>query len=635
VGGLKRRIAAGMARPGTSGLLPRELHEAILSTTRDLMAKQGQVFTEQIRPELGRAGIHILTWDEVTAPERSRLDEIFRTRVFPILTPLAIDPSHPFPHLSARSLNLIVQEKNPQTGVRLFARVKVPDVLPRFFPLDDDRFVPLEDILQSHTDEIFGMPVLHSTICRVTRDEDVEVEEDDAESILFAMENEVQTRRRPGRPPVRLELAEGTEPVLLDFLVRELGITKQETFFVQGPLDLRGLFAIADVDRDDLKYPRFVPKTNPQLAEVEAARPADLFTALRKRDVLLHHPYDSFATSVQQFIAQAAADPQVKLIRQTLYRTSGDSPIVDSLIEAALSGKEVLALIEIKARFDEAANIRWARKLERAGVHVVYGVMGFKTHCKLSLVIREEENGNLRRYCHIGTGNYNPKTARLYEDMGLLTSNDAIGRDVHNLFNSLSSSTVTVGATYEKLLVSPQGIRNGLLASIEREIAHHQAGTPGRIRIKVNSIVDEQTMEALYLASQAGVQVDLWVRGICALRAGIPGLSENIRVRSILGRFLEHSRLFWFDNAGRPEVRIGSSDLMHRNLDRRVEVLVQLDQDAHIQQVGHLFDLAFDESVASWWLTPEGWVQKTEDAGGRPLTDMQQHLITEMSARTR
>jgi len=633
VGGLKRRIEAGMAQPGTSGLLPRELHEAILSTSRDLMSIQGRVFTDQIRPELAHAGIYILHWSELTDVERERLDELFHDRIYPILTPLAIDPSHPFPHLSARSLNLIVQEQNPQTGVKLFARVKVPDVLPRFYRVSQNRFVPLEDILVSHQDEIFGMTVLHSTICRVTRDEDVEVEEDDAENILFALEKEISDRRRPGRPPVRLELSQDTAPVLLDFLVRELDITMQEAFFIDGPVDLRGLFAIAEVDRDDLKYPGFLPKTNPQLSERETSRPANLFAVMKKRDVLLHHPYDSFSTSVQRFLEQAAADPQVKLIRQTLYRTSGDSPIVDALVEAAQAGKEVLALIEIKARFDEQANIRWARKLERAGVHVVYGVVGFKTHCKLCLVIREEENGVLRRYCHIGTGNYNPKTARMYEDMGLLTSDPAITGDVHQLFNSLASATVTAGTTYHHLLVSPHGIRNGLLRFIDREIALHQSGVPGRIRIKVNSIVDEAMMDALYRASQAGVPVDLWVRGICALRAGIPGVSENIRVRSILGRFLEHSRLFWFDNGGRPRVGLGSADMMHRNLDRRVEVVVQIGTEEHIQHIGHLFDLAFDERVASWWLTPDGWVQRTVDANGTPLVDLQQYLIAEMAMR--
>jgi polyphosphate kinase len=634
VGGLKRRIAAGVAQPGTSGLLPRELHEAILSTTRDMTAEQGRVFTEEIRPELGAAGIHILHWAELTDAERVRLDDLFRDRIFPILNPLAVDPSHPFPYVSGRSLNLAIQLRNPQTRQRLFARVKVPNVLPRFYKVSEDRFVPLEDIITSHLGDIFvGMTVLRSTMFRVMRNEDVEVEEDDAENLLFALEKELEGRRI-GRPPVRLEIEEGTAPELLDLLVHELGITQQEVFMVRGPVDLTGLFAIADVDREDLKYPGFLPKTNPQLAQVETARPADLFAALKKGDVLLHHPYDSFATSVQRFIEQAAADPQVKLIRQTLYRTSGDSPIVDALIEAARAGKEVLALVEIKARFDERANIGWARKLEKSGVHVVYGMIGLKTHCKLSEVIREEGKV-LRRYCHIGTGNYNPKTARLYEDMGLLTANPVITDDVHRLFNNLAAANTVTGMTYRRLLVSPHGIRAGLIEMIDHEIALQRSGTPGRVRIKVNSIVDEQTMDALYRASQAGVQVDLWVRGICAVRAGIPGLSENIRVRSILGRFLEHSRLFWFDNGGHPQVGIGSADLMHRNLDRRVEVVIKLTNDSHIAQIGHLFDLAFDEAVASWWLTPTGWDQRTTGSDGQPLIDIQQHLITEMAARQR
>ncbi|MDR0416927.1 MAG: RNA degradosome polyphosphate kinase [Propionibacteriaceae bacterium] len=634
VGGLKRRIAAGVAQPGTSGLRPRELHEAILSTTRDLTTEQGRLFSEEIRPELASAGIHILHWGELTDAERDRLDALFRDRIFPILNPLAVDPSHPFPYVSGRSLNLAVQLRNLQTRQLLFARVKVPTGLPRFYSVSEDRFVPLEDIITSHLGEIFpGMTVVRSAMFRVTRNEDVEVEEDDAENLLFALEKELEGRR-VGRPPVRLEVEEGIAPQLLDLLVHELDVTQQEVFFVLGPLDLTGLFAIADADREDLQYPGFLPKTNPQLAEVETARPADLFAALKRGDVLLHHPYDSFATSVQRFIEQAAADPQVKGIRQTLYRTSGDSPIVDALIEAARAGKEVLALVEIKARFDERANIGWARKLENAGVHVVYGIVGLKTHCKLSEVIREEGRV-LKRYCHIGTGNYNPKTARLYEDMGLLTANSVITDDVHRLFNILASANTTTAMTYRRLLVSPHGIRTGLLEMIEREIELQQAGTPGRVRIKVNSIVDEQTMEALYRASQAGVQVELWVRGICAVRAGIPGLSENIRVRSILGRFLEHSRLFWFDNGGRPQVAIGSADLMHRNLDRRVEVMVKLTHEQHIAQIGHLFDLAFDDKVASWWLTPTGWEQRTVDDEGRPLIDIQEHLIAEMAARQR
>ncbi|MDR2973117.1 MAG: RNA degradosome polyphosphate kinase [Propionibacteriaceae bacterium] len=624
VAGLKRRIDAGLAQRGISGLLPRELHEAILSTARDLSHEQSRVFHEEIIPELAERGIRLLRWCDLMETEQQRLSDLFRERIFPILTPLAVDPSHPFPYISGLSLNLAVQLRNPETGTRLFARIKVPNVLPRFFQVTDGRFVPLEDIIAQHLDTIFtGMEVIKHVTFRVTRNEDVEVEEDDAENILFALETEL-LRRKVGRPPVRLEVEESIDPELLDILSSELDVTTAETFFLPAPLDLTGLFPIADLDREELKYPDFLPRTNPQLAEVETSQPADLFSAVKKRDVLLHHPYDSFATSVQRFIEQAAADPQVLAIKQTLYRTSGDSPIVDALVEAARGGKQVLALVEIKARFDEQANIAWARMLEKAGVHVVYGLVGLKTHCKLSLVIRDEGEV-LRRYCHIGTGNYNPKTARMYEDMGLMTSNPVITDDVARLFNHLSG--MTAESHYRRLLVSPFGIRNGLLEMIQHEIDLQRSGVPGRIRIKVNSIVDEATMDALYRASQAGVKVDLWVRGICAIKAGVPGLSENIRVRSILGRFLEHSRLFWFDNGGDPMVGIGSADLMHRNLDRRVEVLVKLTNPAHVAEIGSLFDLAFDEHTGSWWLTPDGWQQRTAAADGTTLTDLQEHLI--------
>jgi len=630
VAGLKRRMSAGLAQRGTSGLLPRELHEAILSTSRDLVAEQTRVFMDEVLPELAQEGILIVRWPDLTQSEKQRLSELFQDRIYPILTPLAVDPSHPFPYISGLSLNLAVQLRNPETGGRLFARIKVPNVLPRFLQITEGRFVPLEDVIAHHLDAIFtGMEILQSITFRVTRNEDVEVEEDDAENILFALEKEL-LRRKVGRPPVRLEVEETINTELLDILASELDVTTQETFFIRGPLDLTGLFSIADVDREDLKYHSFLPRTNPQLSEVETSRPADLFAALKRRDVLLHHPYDSFATSVQRFIEQAGADPQVLAIKQTLYRTSGDSPIVDALIEAARAGKQVLALVEIKARFDEQANIAWARKLEQAGVHVVYGLVGLKTHCKLSLVIRDEGDC-LRRYCHIGTGNYNPKTARLYEDVGLLTANPVITDDVARLFNHLSG--MTAESHYRRLLVSPFGIRNGLLEKIENEIALQQSGVPGRIRIKVNSIVDEATMDALYRASQAGVTVDLWVRGICAMKAGVPGLSDNIRIRSTLGRFLEHSRLFWFDNGGSPQVGIGSADLMHRNLDRRVEALVQLSNEAHIAQIDALFTMAFADSTASWWLTEDGWIQKTVDDAGNPLTDLQEYLISATATR--
>jgi polyphosphate kinase len=631
VAGLKRRIAAGVAVPTVSGMMPREVHLAILNRTRELVNEQAQVFQEDIRPSLAKEGIEILRWDELTAPEKDRMDELFAERIFPVLTPLAVDPSHPFPYISGLSINLAVLVRNPETGIRQFARVKVPTMLSRFIPLAEGRYVALEDVIAHHLDQLFsGMEVVGHHTFRVTRNEDVEVEEDDAENLLLALEKEI-LRRRVGRPPVRLEVEDDMDLKMLELLISELDISAREVFHVPGPLDLSGLFSLADIDRAELKYPAYLPSTHPHLAEVETAKPADMFAALKQRDVLLHHPYDSFATSVQRFIEQAADDPHVLAIKQTLYRTSGDSPIIDALIEAAEAGKQVLALVEIKARFDEQANIAWARRLEQHGCHVVYGVLGLKTHCKLSMVVREEADG-LRRYAHIGTGNYNPKTARLYEDIGLLTANPIVTDDIGRLFNHLSG--MTQETQYKRLLVAPHGIRTGLINRINQEIANHANGKPAGIKIKVNSIVDEATSDALYRASRAGVPADLWVRGICTIRPGVPGLSENIRVRSILGRFLEHSRLFWFANDGSPSVGIGSADLMHRNLDRRVEVLVSITNPAHIAEIGELFDIAFDEGTASWQLQPDGtWIPHTADAGGEPLLDMQEYLINASSRR--
>ncbi|MCW2824789.1 MAG: degradosome polyphosphate kinase, partial [Aeromicrobium sp.] len=458
---------------------------------------------------------------------------------------------------------------------------------------------------------------------RVTRNEDLEVEEDDAENLLKALEKEL-LRRKFG-PPVRLEVEESIDPGVLDLLVSELGVRPDEVIRLRGPLDLRSLNEIADLDRPELSYEPFIPGTHLHLAEVETSEPADLFSALRKRDVLVHHPYDSFATSVQRFIEQAAADPHVLAIKQTLYRTSGDSPIIDSLIDAARAGKQVLVLVEIKARFDEQANIRWARKLERAGCHVVYGLVGLKTHCKLALVVRDEPDG-LRRYAHIGTGNYNPKTARLYEDFGLLTADPAITHDLTDLFNNLSGFAQDF--SYQRLMVAPAGLRDGILERIDTEIAHHRAGRPAGIRLKVNSLVDEAIIDKLYEASRAGVEVDLVIRGICTLRPGVAGLSDNIRVHSILGRFLEHSRVYWFAGGGEAEAWIGSADLMHRNLDRRVEVLARMPSASHTEALGDLLATAADPDTTSWRLGPDGtW---TRHIGS---TDLQAQLIARARSR--
>ena len=624
VAGLKRRIHAGVAVTAITGARPGELHASILERTAELVAEQSRLFQQEIRPQLRAEGIEILTWDELTAAEKDRMRTLFGERIFPVLTPLAVDPSHPFPYISGLSVNLAVLLRNPATGASQFARVKVPTNLSRFVKLAEGRFVPLEEIISRHLGQLFaGMEVLDHATFRVTRNEDIEVEEDDAENLLYALEKEL-LRRKVGRPPVRLEVEDDIDETMLATIISELDVAPGEVFHLPTPLDLTGLFALEDSRREDLKYPGFLPITHPDLAEVESASPADMFKALKRRDVLVQHPYDSFATSVQRFIEQAAADPAVLAIKQTLYRTSGDSPIVDALIEAAQAGKQVLAVVEIKARFDEQNNISWARQLEQAGVHVVYGMVGLKTHCKLSLVVREE-SGGLRRYAHVGTGNYHPKTARSYEDMGLLTANPVITDDVARLFNHLSG--ITHQTEYRRLLVAPHGIRSGLLERIETEITNHAAGLPSGISIKVNSIVDEVVIDALYRASQAGVKVDVWVRGICTIRPGVEGLSENIRVRSILGRFLEHSRIYWFEAGGKPNVGIGSADLMHRNLDRRVEAIVGLSNPGHIARIRDLFERAFDDRTVHWELRDRTWSAHTTDPEGRPLSDLQEELI--------
>jgi len=625
VAGLKRRIAADVAVRAASGLMPRDVLERIWAETRDQMERHARLFREELVPQLVEEGIELVRWPDLDREEQKYCKRLFKERVFPVLTPLAVDPAHPFPYISGLSLNLAVLVRNPKTGKEHFARVKVPPIFARFVPLGNERFVPLEDVIGEHLKRLFpGMEVLEVHTFRVTRNEDLEVEEDDAENLLKALEKEL-LRRRFG-PPVRLEVEESIAPQVLELLTDELGISEDEVFRVDGLLDLVGLHSIADLHREDLRYPAFVPTTHPQLAEVESAKPVDVFKATRRYDVLLHHPYDSFATSVQRFLEQAAADPQVLAIKQTLYRTNGDSPIIDALVDAAEAGKQVLVIVEIKARFDEEANIRWARKLEQAGCHVVYGLVGLKTHCKLTMVVRDEPEG-IRRYTHIGTGNYNGKTARLYEDLGLITTNEVIGEDVAHLFNNLSG--YSRNPTYERLLVAPDSVRTGLVERIHREIDHHRNGRPARIRFKANSVVDESLVDALYVASQAGVPVEMLVRGICAIRPGVPGLSENIAVRSVVGRFLEHSRVYWFENGGSPSVWIGSADLMHRNLDRRVEVLVQVPSEENAEQVAGLLDLAFADTTYAWELGPDGeWAPN----GG---TDHLQEVLIERQRRPR
>ncbi len=631
VAGLKRRIATGLAVRAASGLQPREVLEQISRMTRELVGRQAACFEEQIVPALAKEGIELVRWADLTDAERDQLHTLFRELVFPVLTPLAVDPAHPFPYISGLSLNLGVVVRNPQTGREHFARIKVPPLLPRFTGVGNQRFVPLEDVIAAHLHQLFpGMEVLQHHTFRVTRNEDLEVGEDEAENLLQALEREL-TRRRFG-PPVRLEVEASIDPTLLDLIKRELGVVEQDVYCLPGPLDLTGLHGIADLDRPELKYAAFVPGTHRDLVDVEENQ-ASIFAKMRRGDILVHHPYDSFATSVQAFIEQAAADPNVLAIKQTLYRTSGDSPIVDALIDAAEAGKQVLVLVEIKARFDEQANIKWARQLEQAGCHVVYGLVGLKTHCKLSLVVRKE-GSTLRRYSHVGTGNYNPKTARLYEDLGVLTADPRVGEDLSDLFNHLSG--FSLHTRYDRLLVAPHSLRDGIIRRVAREADNARAGLPARVRIKVNSLVDEAVIDALYEASRAGVQIDLWVRGICALRPGVPGLSENVRVRSVLGRFLEHSRVLEFANGGDPQVWIGSADMMHRNLDRRVEALLLLTELGKVQELQTLFDLAFDDGTAAWALNADGtWERRAVNGDGAPLRDIQDHLIAAKRRRAR
>ena len=633
VASLKRRIATGIAVPSPSGLSPQQVLQEISERTRVLQLRHAALFRDELAPLLSQANINLVHFAALSSDEKQKLHEYFSLQVFPVLTPLAVDPAHPFPYISGLSLNLAVVLKNPKTKGEHFARVKVPPLLPRFVqvPDSDSRYVPLEDVIGEFLGELFpGMEVVQHHTFRVTRNEDLEVDEEEGENLLIQLEKEL-LRRRFG-PPVRLEVAEDIDEKVLSLLQRELDIDAHDVYELPEPLDLRSLNAFYRIRRPELKFEPHQITTNPYL-EADEDEAADIFAALREREVLVHHPYESFATSVQAFLEQAAQDPQVLAIKQTLYRTSGDSPIMDALIEAAEAGKQVLALVEIKARFDEQNNIGWARKLESAGVHVVYGLVGLKTHCKLSLVIRQE-GSQLRRYCHVGTGNYNPKTARYYEDLGLLTSRNEVGEDLTKLFNLLSGYASE--PQYKAMLTSPGGVREGLTERIQREIANHQDGKPARIALKLNSLVDERVIDQLYLASQAGVPIDILVRGMCALKPGIKGLSETIRVRSVLGRYLEHSRVFYFENAGVPDIFIGSADMMHRNLDRRVETLVKIVQEDQIEQLKNLINLGMSDEVSSWHLGSDGvWVRKSLSAKGEKLADLQDQMMFQALSKKR
>ncbi|ADL44896.1 RNA degradosome polyphosphate kinase [Micromonospora aurantiaca] len=632
VAGLKRRLSAGLPVRGGDRLPLRTQLDLITEKAAGLVARHATCLVDDVLPKLAAEDIRILRWSDLDDAERERLRTWFREHIFPVLTPLAVDPAHPFPYISGRSLNLAVSVRDPDGGSELFARVKVPNNVPRFVRVHRDqqgvRFLPVEDLISVHLGQLFsGMQVVECHLFRVTRNAEVEVDEDRDEDLLQALEREL-ARRRFG-PPVRLEVAASISDHMLELLVRELDMDGHDVLRVRGLLDLSALWQVyGEADRPDLKDPSFVPATHPRLAEGEV--PRSVFATLRDGDVLVHHPYHSFATSVQRFVEQAAADPNVLAIKQTLYRTSGDSPIVDALVDAAAAGKQVVVLVELKARFDEVANIGWARTLERAGCHVVYGLVGLKTHCKTALVVRQEGN-QIRRYCHIGTGNYHPKTARLYEDFGMLTADPEIGADLTDLFNVLTGYSRQTA--FRRLLVAPQGIRSGLIERIDREIEHVRLGMPGLVQFKVNSLVDEEITDALYRASRAGVHVDLLIRGMCTLRPGVPGLSENIRVRSILGRFLEHSRIFRFGNNGDAEFWMGSADLMHRNLDRRVEALVQVSDPVARAELDHVLTAAFDPDVDAFELAADGtWHRRTGDGDVR-LTHLQDLLLRRVGGR--
>jgi len=632
VAGRMRRMATGLPVESASGKPAEEVLAHVLEMAGELQSRHARCFTESLLPDLADEGIEILRWKELVPDEQEQLKAYFKERIFPVLTPLAVDPAHPFPFISGLTLSLALTIADPRTGATMFARVKVPPLLPRFLTVAPNRFVPLEDVIASHLGELFvGLDILEHHAFRVTRITDLEIDEDVTEDLLKSLERELQKRRF--EPAVRLEVEESMPEDVLDKLVKELDVDRRAVYRLPGPLDLSGLSSIADLDFRQLKYPRFVPSENALPLETSDG---SVFAAIAEQDVLVHHPYDSFTASVQRLVVSAAADPRVLAIKQTLYRTSGDSEIVDALIDAAEAGKQVVVVVEIKARGDERANIGWVHKLEQAGCHVVYGMLGLKTHCKMALVVREEADGSLRRFCHLGTGNYHPKTARLYEDFGLLTANKTVGEDVTDLFNHLTG--YSRHADYRRLLVAPEGIRPGLLGRIDAQIAEAKAGRPALIQMKCNALIDEAIIDALYRASAADVPIDLWVRGICALRPGVPGLSDTIRVRSIVGRFLEHSRIYVFGTGtgdSPSEVWIGSADMMHRNLDRRVESLVRVTDHQQQSQLRQLINLAMAPRTASWWLAGDGnWTRHHLDSSGAPLTDLQDLLIRSRRGRS-
>jgi polyphosphate kinase len=609
VAGLKEQVLAAVAVASPDGMSPLEQLRSIRARVEGLVDRQVGQFNREMVPALAESGIALVRANEVSKRELSQLHSVFRQQIFPVLTPLAVDPGHPFPYISHLSLNLAVMVRDPQRHQQRFARVKVPPVLPRFIPLvEGQRYIPLEDVIALHMQALFpGMEVVAHHPFRVTRDGDLDDVDSDAEDLLAAIQTELRRRRRHARV-VRLEVDPGMSPEVLELLTRELELQPSDVYKSDGLLDLGSLHALSQLDRPDLKEEPWTPTTQPRLRGLAAEVP-DLFAVLRAGDILAHHPYDSFATSVEAFIDHAASDPDVLAIKQTLYRTSGPaSPIVRALIRAAERGKQVVALVELKARGDEQANIGWARALEEANVHVVYGLLGLKTHAKVTLVVRREGK-HIQHYLHVGTGNYNPSTAHGYEDVSLLSADADLGADVTELFNLLTGYSRQ--HRYRKLLVAPTSLRAGITQLIERE------GKPGgRITIKVNNLIDPEIIEALYTASQAGAQVDLIVRSMCSLRPGVVGMSERIRVRSIVGRFLEHSRIFAFGDGKEAEYYLGSSDLMPRNLDRRVEAVVPVTDPKLRWRLSQILEIALDDDVLAWELCPDGAWQRVATVRG-------------------
>jgi polyphosphate kinase len=614
IAGLRQQVEAGKVALSPDGRTAEEQLAAARERILELVADHSSIYLD-IRRALATEGVEIL--DYAALPEHHEaLRQRFFDEIFPVLTPLAVDPGHPFPYISTLSLSIAVGLRDPETGEHGFARVKVPQILPRLLEVEPARFVLIDQVIEANLDALFpGMEVMEHHLFRVTRNADLALEEDEADDLLMAIEEELR-RRRFGEA-VRVEVERSMPGGTRLLLLRGLGLSAADSYEVSGMLDLTGLRQIVELARPDLHIPPWTPVTPPRLIPPDEDVPADLFAVIRAGDLLVHHPYESFGASVERFITQAADDPDVLSIKQTLYRTSGDSPLVQSLIRAAERGKQVVVLVEIKARFDEEANIVWARKLERAGAHVVYGLVGLKTHSKTALVVRREGSG-LRRYVHIGTGNYNPKTARLYVDLGLLTARPELGADVTELFNVLTG--LSRQRTFRRLLVAPHSLRSRFLQLVEREVGHAQAGRAAHIVLKLNAIVDVASIEALYAASQAGVQVDLIIRAGCSIQPGIPGVSDNIRVRSIIGEFLEHSRIWSFENAGDREWYIGSADLMDRNLDRRVEAIVPVeDLDARARLAG-IIDLMVADDRRSWQLQPDATWVRTEALTGAPGT---------------